>query len=205
MITFQIAVATLAVAAFYVAMWTPDTPTVMDTTTAAPKPSSARLAGPRQHQGGRWEQCCRLRSTCRFPGGPEPHDRRCTAHRRTGGRERRVRRRAAPLHHSHLHRWPHRRTDRAPREKTTRPKAGPPASWAISRLQSRAEVTCRRDAEGAVSLRLWCWRRGDNTGCKQSSAHLLRPACEAGQRSYHLSTRRRVQGISLRETVGPDS
>jgi hypothetical protein len=46
MIAFQLAVATLAVAALYVAMWRRDTPTVMDTTTAAPKPSSARLAGP---------------------------------------------------------------------------------------------------------------------------------------------------------------
>jgi hypothetical protein len=45
MIAFQIAVATLAVAALYVAMWRRD-PTVMDTTTAAPKPSSARLTGP---------------------------------------------------------------------------------------------------------------------------------------------------------------
>jgi hypothetical protein len=54
----------------------------------------------------------------------------------------------SPLHHSHLRRWPHRRTDRARREKATRPKARPPASWAISRLQSRAEVTYRRDAEG---------------------------------------------------------
>jgi hypothetical protein len=45
MIAFQLAVATLAVAALYVAMWRRDTPTVMDTTTAA-KPASARLAGP---------------------------------------------------------------------------------------------------------------------------------------------------------------
>jgi hypothetical protein len=46
MIAFQLAVATLAVAALYVTMWKRDTPTVMDTTTAAPKPSSAPLASP---------------------------------------------------------------------------------------------------------------------------------------------------------------
>jgi hypothetical protein len=44
MIAFQIAVAALAVATLYVAMWRRDTPTVMDTTTAAPKPTSARPA-----------------------------------------------------------------------------------------------------------------------------------------------------------------
>jgi hypothetical protein len=44
MIAFQIAVAALAVAALYVATWTRDTSTVMDTTTAAPKPTSARPA-----------------------------------------------------------------------------------------------------------------------------------------------------------------
>jgi hypothetical protein len=42
----QIAVATLAVAAFYVAMWGRDSPTVMETPTAAAKPSSARPTGP---------------------------------------------------------------------------------------------------------------------------------------------------------------
>jgi hypothetical protein len=26
---------------------------------------------------------------------------------------------------------------------------------------------------GTASLRLWCWRREDDTGCKQSFAHLL--------------------------------
>jgi hypothetical protein len=41
MIAFQLAVATLAVAALYAAMWRRDTPAVMDATTAAPKPSSA--------------------------------------------------------------------------------------------------------------------------------------------------------------------
>jgi hypothetical protein len=46
MLAFQLAAAALAIAALYVAMWRRDTPTVMDTTTAAPKPSSARLAGP---------------------------------------------------------------------------------------------------------------------------------------------------------------
>jgi hypothetical protein len=46
MLAFQLAAAALAIAALYVAMWRRDTPTVMDTTTATPKPSSARLAGP---------------------------------------------------------------------------------------------------------------------------------------------------------------
>jgi hypothetical protein len=46
MIAFQLAVATLAVAAFYVAMWGRDSPTVMETPTAAAKPSSARPTGP---------------------------------------------------------------------------------------------------------------------------------------------------------------
>jgi hypothetical protein len=46
MIAFQLAVATLAVAAFYIAMWGRDSPTVMETPTAAAKPSSARPLGP---------------------------------------------------------------------------------------------------------------------------------------------------------------
>jgi len=46
MIAFQLAVATLAVAAFYVAMWGRDSPTVMETPTVAAKPSSTPPAGP---------------------------------------------------------------------------------------------------------------------------------------------------------------
>ena len=46
MIAFQLAVATLAVAAFYVAMWGRDSPTVKETLTAAAKSSSARPTGP---------------------------------------------------------------------------------------------------------------------------------------------------------------
>jgi hypothetical protein len=46
MIAFQLAVATLAVAAFYVAMWGRDSPTVKETPTAAAKSSSARPMGP---------------------------------------------------------------------------------------------------------------------------------------------------------------
>jgi hypothetical protein len=46
MIAFQFAVATVAVAAFYVAMWGRDSPTVMETPTAAAKPSGARPTGP---------------------------------------------------------------------------------------------------------------------------------------------------------------
>jgi hypothetical protein len=46
MIAFQLAVATLAVAALCIAMWGRDSPTVMETTIAAAKPSNARPGGP---------------------------------------------------------------------------------------------------------------------------------------------------------------
>ena len=49
---------------------------------------------------------------------------------------------------------------------------------------------------GTASLRLWCWRRGDNTGCKQGFAHLLPddiadPGCinVPGQQLYRMRAR----------------
>jgi hypothetical protein len=91
MIAFQLAVATLAVAALYVAMWRRDTPTVMDTTTAA-KPASARLAGP--VNGSNSVDAAPFAA---LPAG------RSNTHRSPPHR--------SPLHHSLLRRSPHRRTE----------------------------------------------------------------------------------------------
>ena len=42
----------------------------------------------------------------------------------------------------------------------------------VSRSQGQRSLVDEMQM-GTASLRLWCWRRQDNTGCKQNFAHLL--------------------------------
>ena len=43
----------------------------------------------------------------------------------------------------------------------------------MSRLLGQRRSLVDETQRGTASLRLWCWRREDNTGCKQSFAYLL--------------------------------